>query len=186
MNSLHILVVEDEPILREDVATYLRDYGCTVHEADSAESRYHVQNGAAGGRLIHRHQPERDCRGLAARETLSHCASRRRNHIRIRQFNRSIRVYSRQCIFHEALRAARYSGSMSSSDIQVSVTDLTLQSSAELNSSQESHFEAVVPAALIGRVAAVAKSKYQQKSLLSGTVQCYTWFSSKGSRAEKS
>jgi CheY-like chemotaxis protein len=36
-NSLYILVVEDEPILRENIATYLRDYGCTVHEADSAE-----------------------------------------------------------------------------------------------------------------------------------------------------
>jgi len=36
-NSLYILIVEDEPILREDIATYLRDCGCTVHEADSAE-----------------------------------------------------------------------------------------------------------------------------------------------------
>ena len=32
-NSLHILVVEDEPILRADIATYLRDCGCAIYEA---------------------------------------------------------------------------------------------------------------------------------------------------------
>jgi CheY-like chemotaxis protein len=37
MNSLHILIVEDEAILREDITTFLRDFGCTVYEADNAE-----------------------------------------------------------------------------------------------------------------------------------------------------
>jgi CheY-like chemotaxis protein len=37
MNSLHILVVEDEPILRNDIATYLRDCGCAIYEAATAE-----------------------------------------------------------------------------------------------------------------------------------------------------
>lgn len=37
MNSLHILVVEDEPILRDDIATYLRDCGCAIYEAATAE-----------------------------------------------------------------------------------------------------------------------------------------------------
>jgi two-component system, response regulator PdtaR len=36
-NSLHILVVEDEPILRADIATYLRDCGCAIYEAATAE-----------------------------------------------------------------------------------------------------------------------------------------------------
>jgi CheY-like chemotaxis protein len=37
MKPLHVLVVEDEFILREDIAAYLRDCGCAVYEAASAE-----------------------------------------------------------------------------------------------------------------------------------------------------
>ena len=36
-NCLQVLVVEDDLLLREDVATYLWDCGCAVYEADSAE-----------------------------------------------------------------------------------------------------------------------------------------------------
>jgi CheY-like chemotaxis protein len=35
--GLHVLVVEDEAILREDITHYLRHCGCTVHQADTAE-----------------------------------------------------------------------------------------------------------------------------------------------------
>jgi CheY-like chemotaxis protein len=34
---LHVLVVEDEFMLREDIAAYLRDCGCAVYEAATAE-----------------------------------------------------------------------------------------------------------------------------------------------------
>jgi CheY-like chemotaxis protein len=37
MNGLHVLVVEDEFVLREDIAAFLRECGCTVHEAYCAE-----------------------------------------------------------------------------------------------------------------------------------------------------
>jgi CheY-like chemotaxis protein len=37
MNSLHVLVVEDEFMLREDIAAYLRDCGCAVYEVAAAE-----------------------------------------------------------------------------------------------------------------------------------------------------
>jgi CheY-like chemotaxis protein len=37
MKPLHVLVVEDEFMLREDIAAYLRDSGCAVYEAATAE-----------------------------------------------------------------------------------------------------------------------------------------------------
>ena len=37
MNGLHVVVVEDEPILREEITAFLRESGCTVHEAYCAE-----------------------------------------------------------------------------------------------------------------------------------------------------
>ena len=37
MKPLHVLVVEDEFLLREDIAAYLRDCGCAVYEAATAE-----------------------------------------------------------------------------------------------------------------------------------------------------
>ena len=37
LSFLHVLVVEDEFVLREDITSYLRDCGCAVHEADTAE-----------------------------------------------------------------------------------------------------------------------------------------------------
>ena len=37
MNGLHVLVVEDEFVLRKDIAAFLRESGCTVHEAYCAE-----------------------------------------------------------------------------------------------------------------------------------------------------
>jgi CheY-like chemotaxis protein len=37
MKPLHVLVVEDEFMLREDIAAYLRDCGCAVYEAATAE-----------------------------------------------------------------------------------------------------------------------------------------------------
>jgi CheY-like chemotaxis protein len=49
VNRLHILVVEDEAILRDDITSYLRDCGCVVHEADSAEQA--VAMGRAGLRV---------------------------------------------------------------------------------------------------------------------------------------
>jgi CheY-like chemotaxis protein len=57
MKPLHVLVVEDEFMLREDIAAYLRDCGCAVYEAATAELglRLHVLftdinlNGAAEG-----------------------------------------------------------------------------------------------------------------------------------------
>ena len=36
-NSLHVLVVEDEILVRDDIAHELRDCGCTVLEADTGE-----------------------------------------------------------------------------------------------------------------------------------------------------
>ena len=36
-NSLHVLVVEDEILVRDDIAHELRDCGCTVFEADTGE-----------------------------------------------------------------------------------------------------------------------------------------------------
>jgi CheY-like chemotaxis protein len=37
LRSLHVLVVEDECMLRDDITSYLRDRGCAVDEADTAE-----------------------------------------------------------------------------------------------------------------------------------------------------
>jgi CheY-like chemotaxis protein len=36
-NSLHVLVVEDEVLVRAQITQYLRDCGCTVFEANTAE-----------------------------------------------------------------------------------------------------------------------------------------------------
>jgi len=37
-NSLRVLVVEDDFLLRDNITTYLRDCGMTVYETDSAEA----------------------------------------------------------------------------------------------------------------------------------------------------